>query len=190
MIHKWRRPIFTFERTAELQRILSIVKLRFGAQVAGWTMLPVLIEGQRFPQTLVSEAHRTFRVRLTESTNTYPQQALFQLAHEAIHCLSPAERLDTIWFEEGLANHHSLTFSELPARYRKESEKLVPTLFAEPLAAFRSLNPADEKIKALRLRHPDFNSWDAGLIQQHFATTEELAVTLARRLPNERPYAM
>jgi hypothetical protein len=182
--------MFVFERTAELQRILSSVELRFGARVPGWTMLPVLIEGQRFPQTLVSEASRTFRVRLTESTNDHPQQALFQLAHEAIHCLSPAERCDTIWFEEGLANHHSLTFSELPARYRKESEERVPSLFVEPLAAFRSLNPADEMIKALRLTYPDFNSWNADLIQQHFATTRELAERLAGRLPKERPETM
>src|ERR1700730_3173430 len=102
------------QRTAELHRILSIAENRFGRRVTGWAMLPVLIEGQRFPQTLVSEAARTTRVRLTLSTNLYPLQATFQLAHEAIHCLSPAERTDTIWFEEGLANHHSLTFSELP----------------------------------------------------------------------------
>jgi hypothetical protein len=98
------------KNTKNLKRIISIVERRYGLRVPGCKLRPVLIEGQNFPQTLVSDHDRTVTVRLTESTRKYPQQAIFQLAHEAVHCLSPAARLDTLGFEEGLANHHALTF--------------------------------------------------------------------------------
>lgn len=78
----------------------------------------------------------------------------------------------------------------MPEDYRREAEDAVPSLFVEPLAAFRSLRPTDQQIKALRLISPDFNSWDAALIQQHFKTTDDLAEKLARRLPTTRPSTM
>lgn len=166
-----------------LKRILRVVEGRFGPRITGWKLRPVLVHGENFPQTMVSESDRTITVRLTELTRNHPLQAIYQLAHEAIHCLSPAARLDTLWFEEGLANHHAVTFAELPEDYRREAEDMVPSLYVEPLAAFRSLNPKDAEIRLLRFTHPDFNSWDAALIKQHFKTTDDLAEKLARRLP-------
>jgi hypothetical protein len=165
----------------------EIVEGRFGPRMTGWKLRPVLIQGQDFAQTMVSESHRTITVRLTESTRNHPLRAIYQLAHEAIHCLSPAERFDTLWFEEALANHHALTFPELPEDYRRDAENTVPALYVEPLAAFRSLNPPDTQIKSLRFTQPDFNSWNATLIKQHFKTTDDLAEKLARRLPTYRP---
>jgi hypothetical protein len=173
-----------------LKRILGLVEGRFGPRNTSWKLRPVLVQGQNFAQTIVSESDRTITVRLTESTRNHQLQAMYQLAHEAVHCLSPAARFDTLWFEEGLANHHALTFPELPEDYRRDAENTIPALYVEPLAAFRSLNPKDAQIKSLRFTHPDFNSWDATLIKQHFKTTDDLAEKLARRLPTYRPDVM
>ena len=117
-------------------------------------------------------------------------QAAFQLSHEAVHCLAPASRRDTIWFEEGLANQVSLTFPEIDENYRQEAEANVPTLFVEPLAAFRSLSATDDQIKQMREEEPCFDKLTPSLIQKYFNTSNELAEKLCRRLPLKRPEKM
>jgi hypothetical protein len=132
----------------------------------------------------VDTATKTVRTRITESTKTYPQQATFQLAHEAIHCLAPVER------EEGLANHFSLSFGGLPQNYRTESEKMVPEIFRGPLAAFRKLSPTDDQIRNLRNEQPVFDKFTPELIRQHCGADKNLALELCLRLPFDRPAAM
>jgi len=114
-------------------------------------------------------------------------QAAYQLSHEAIHCLASAGRRDTIWFEEGLANHFALTFPEISPPTKSENEQKLPALFVGPVKAFRSLNATDEQIRLLRIVHPWFDLLTLEIIQKHFSATAELAAQLCNRLPKERP---
>ena len=175
------------------QRFLAILRkheVRFGPRVAGWSYI-VVPEGQSFPETTIPDtAKKQVRVRVTMSTLQYPMQAAFQLSHEAVHCLAPTSRRDTIWFEEGLANHVSLTFPEIGENVREENAAKVPTLFVEPLAAFRSLSATDEQIKQMRAEEPCFDKLTPSLIQKYFNTSDELSEKLCRRLPLERPEKM
>ena len=77
------------QRTKELLNILRHAERRFGPRQPGWTIKPVVVEGKKYPQTLVDESKKTVQVRITESTKKHPEQAIFQLSHEAIHCLAP-----------------------------------------------------------------------------------------------------
>ena len=52
-------------------------------------------------------------VRITESSATNVMRAAYQMAHEAIHLLSPTGKKGTTVLEEGLATHFS-------ARYMRE----------------------------------------------------------------------
>ncbi len=147
----------------------------------------MIAAGDNFPETTVDAERRTVQVRLTASTNKYPVQAMYQSAHECIHCLGPAGRRDTIYFEEGLANHFALTYPELPSHIRSQNEVLLLSLFAAPLAAFRKLNATDEHIRHLRLEQPYFDLLTPQLVHKYFSASLELARVLCRRLPEERP---
>jgi hypothetical protein len=157
----WDRDLETMinpKMTQQLLTILRAVEKRFGPRVKGWTIKPVDVAGSSFPETTVDAIGKTVQVRITASTKQFPMRATYQLAHETIHCLAPAGRPDTIWFEEGLANHFALTYPELSQRYRAEAEASVPAMFVEPLNAFRSLNATDEQIEALRQELPLFDA--------------------------------
>jgi hypothetical protein len=176
--------------TTKLLTVLKGAERRFGDRVPGWRIRPVLVHGFNFPETTANDADKSVQVRVTASTTRYPMQAAFQLSHEAIHCLAPACRRDTIWFEEGLANHFSLTFPEISAPTRAENERDVPNLFVGPLKAFRDLKATDEQIRALRSDESWFDRITPDLIQKHFSASAELAKRLCQRLPIERPNAM
>lgn len=177
-------------RTKELLATLRFAENRFGPRVHGWAYKPVLVEGANYPETLVNTKAKSAQVRITESTKKYPDQAAFQLAHEAIHCLAPVERRDTIWFEEGLANHFSLTYGGVSQATRVVNETIVPELFREPLEAFRKLNPTDEKIRSMRIEEPVFDNLTPKLIQKHCGADQQLARQLCQRLPLSRPSVM
>lgn len=176
--------------TQKLLTILRSAEKRFGPRVNGWTVKPVDVAGTSFPETTADTIKSAVQVRITASTNQYPMQAAYQLAHEAIHCLAPAGRRDTIWFEEGLANHFALTYPELSKQYRAEAEAGVPALFVEPLNSFRSLNATDEQIRAVREEQPLFDNLTPELIQKYFSASAELAPKLCNRLPLGRPSAL
>lgn len=174
------------------KRFLAILRgheARFGPRIPGWSYI-VVPEGQSFPETIRDLSKKQVRVRVTVSTLQYPMQAAFQLCHEAVHCLAPTSRRDTIWFEEGLANHVSLTFREIAEDVRRENEANVPTLFVEPLAAFRSLSATDEQIRQIRAEEPCFDKFTPSLIKKYFNTSDDLSEKLCHRLPLQRPERM
>src|ERR1700680_1195508 len=107
------RPMINPQMTQKLLQILKSIEKRVGPRWPGWAIKPVVVARASFPETTRDAVKHTVQVRITASTTKYPMQAAYQHSHEAIHCLAPACRRDTIWFEEGLANHVALTFPEI-----------------------------------------------------------------------------
>jgi hypothetical protein len=172
------------------EKLLSQAECRFGPRDSTWSLDRLWVEGDTFPETSPGSRPRTYSIRLTASTLKYPQQRVYQLAHESIHCLAPTLRRETLWFEEGLANHFALTLPDLPESYRAEAETLLPKLFEGPLAAIRALGASDEAIRLLRLKQPTFDALDTAIIRSHFGASHQLANALCQRLPSGRPYSM
>jgi hypothetical protein len=173
-----------------LAKYIAQAERRYGSRVSGWTIAPVIVDRDNFAETLVDRTARRVEVHITNSTRKYPTQAIYQLAHEAVHCFVASGRRDTIYFEEGLANDFALTLPDLPALYRNQALATLPTLLREPLSAFRALNATDEAIRALRAVQPDFDALTPDIIVNSFGVSPQTASDVCKRMPHERPFTM
>jgi len=93
---------------ATLLRLIGEAEQRYGQREAFELTTVTVEEGRKWAQTLVNSANRTIEVRVSVFVNDRDPQTIYQLAHEAVHCLFPVQRLDTIYIEEGLAIRHAL----------------------------------------------------------------------------------
>lgn len=174
----------------EFKQIFQTTRRLLGPSEAGWKIGPIKIVGQIYPETTCNEITKYVTVRVTESTFTAPQQRIYQLTHESIHCLSPRNRRDTLFFEEGLANWYTLTSTSLPEDYRKEAERTLDPLLAKPYNLFLELRPTHQQIASLRNDCPGLDDVTLELIINHFTASTELASMLMQRLPLDRPETM
>jgi hypothetical protein len=178
--------------TQEFHAIFDSVQKRFGPSEPGWKIQVEVrdIPGRLFPEIIPDMAVKTVTVRLRESVKQYAQQRMYQLSHEAIHCLAPRARRDTLWFEEGFANWHAVNYPGLPSAYRKEARESIKGFLAPTYHAFLRLKPTDAQIMALRKDQPILDDVKADDIVKHFGASEDLAKELIQRLPKDRPPEM
>jgi hypothetical protein len=124
-------------------------------------------------------------IELSPSTNTYPDQALHQLAHEVIHLLAPHRSPPAVMLEEGLAVHFSVyapTF--ISPTYRRDAlEYLITTPEARNyLDAHELVAIEPNAIVVLRQKEPKFHAMDPSFIMSMIPRVrEELAARLCER---------
>jgi hypothetical protein len=174
-----------------LMELLDDAAKRFGPRhKSEWSVEPVRVDGDNFPETIVDDALQTIRVRVTNLVRSSSQEARYELGHESIHCLLATGRRDTIYFEEGLANHYALTLSGIPRSWRRQAKAKLPRLLAGPYEAFRALSPTDKKIRALRVEQPDIDQLEPTLIEKHFHVSRRVAEAVCQRMRFDRPQKM
>jgi hypothetical protein len=178
------------EHNREFKKIFSQTQTHLGNAEPDWTYAPILIKGSNHPETTCNPDTRLVQVRVTVSTLNDPMQRSYQLIHESVHCLSPRNRRDTLFFEEGLANWYALTIRSLPESYRQENEGHLVPLLKRPFELFRQLKPSYEKVAALRKDCVGLDDVTEALIEKHFACGKGLATQLMERLPEDRPAVM
>jgi len=174
----------------EFKKIFKQTQQLLGPREPSRKIMPIQIEGDNYPETTCDAVTREVTIRVTTSTITYPQQRTYQLRHESVHCLSPRNRPDTLFFEEGLANWYALTHRSLPSEYRQKSEQKLDPLLAKPYKLFCALVPTYQQIAALRTDCPVLDDVTSELIIKHFSAAPELAAQLMERLPKNRPSVM
>jgi hypothetical protein len=175
---------------SEFQKLFQLAQQRFGPCEPGWIVDSVLVQGSNFPETTSDlNSHRVL-VRITDSARLDSQRRTYQLAHEAVHCLSPRGRRDTLFFEEGLANWFAITLPLLSRQYRKACASSLPKILRGPYEAFCELKPADEQIRALRNDQLVLDDVTPGQIEKHFGARPGLATKLCQRMGLGRPEAM
>jgi hypothetical protein len=174
-----------------LAHYISEAEKRFGPRYHEWEIAPVEVDRESFPESFLNTDTKTITVHITKSTSDNREQARYQLAHEAIHCLFGRCARETIYFEEGLACEFGLNLKNLSGKFRARSRlQLQRTPLIEPYNAFRALKANDKAIRRLREQCPDVESLTSELVQQIFAVSEEIALTMCQRLPQERPEKM
>jgi len=178
------------EFNREFKQIFRETQRLLGKCEPNWTIAPIKIEGQNHPETICNDVTKDVTVRVTVSTITYPEQRTYQLTHESVHCLSPRNRRDTLFFEEGLANWYTLNHAALSEAYRKEAESKLDPLLAKPYKIFCELKPTYARVAALRKDCPGLDNATVDLIIKHFGAPPELATKLVERLPKDRPTVM
>ena len=105
---------FSWTVASRMGHILSFVEERYGSRDTGWTLLGVEFTVRDTPQVwypTFDGIGDTIIIQLSRSAATNETQALFQLAHEVVHLLSPAgpgTRASVL--EEGLATVASLDY--------------------------------------------------------------------------------
>jgi hypothetical protein len=176
-----------------LAELIEDAALRYGPRYrADWPVEPVLVEGTNYPETIVDQTRQSIRVRVTEFVWSSAEEARYELAHEAIHCLLASGARNTVFFEEGLTVRHGLTLSSIPRRWRDAAERKLPSVLSEPYEAFQRLKPTDKKIRALRADCPDVEQLanQPELVMKHFKVHRAFAEKVCRRMEEARPEKM
>lgn len=103
---------YTWTLTSRLGELLDRAERAFGERDKSWTLLGVEFSTNDYPQTWypgVSEGRKDIIVQITDSSAQDQKRAIFQMAHEVIHLLSPDGKPNSSTvLEEGLATYFSI----------------------------------------------------------------------------------
>jgi hypothetical protein len=180
----------TFNFDHELQTAVNFYEDRYGARDTRFSFQPVSFHSYPYAQTLVDDTSFTLQVKLDEAARGDDYRLKYQIWHEAVHCLAPVRRMETLWFEEGLAVYSCLYAPHMTRDYRQRCiEHLKPfPAWYDPYEAFKKLKATDEQIKAIHDRAPErkFDLITPELIIDVFAAEPTLASSLCNRLGTTR----
>lgn len=95
---------------SKLGHILRIAEERYGKRDTTYTILGIELTNQGCPQIWYPGDCKHIVIQITEECLKDMNHAVFQVAHEAIHCLSPTGKNDANVLEEGLANLFSIEY--------------------------------------------------------------------------------
>ncbi|MBX3583668.1 MAG: hypothetical protein KF810_17415 [Rhizobiaceae bacterium] len=145
----------------QLKMFISRAEKLFGARDSGFDVTPV--EVGAFDDAPIiwyptKHAGRQMTVRLKREVLQFPHQLRYQLAHEAVHFLSPAPVRAPL-IEEGLAVWFSLqvskpfyvaeTSKQMPVNYRRALEFALHFMKRIPLP----------RLREYRVSNPAFHAW-------------------------------
>lgn len=141
----------TWTLTSRLGQILEDYEQRLGPASRAYRILGIEFTTGPRPRLWYpnfGSGPKSIIIQLTQRARSHHEFALFQLAHEAFHLLSPLKPgARTSVLEEGLASYFATRF------VKANTKAATPNLFSEP--AYRT---AFDHVAALAARHPDFTA--------------------------------
>jgi hypothetical protein len=168
---------FTYTLTTLLGVFLREAERRYGPRDKNWTPLGIEFGGT-VPQIWYPGNCGNISIMLTESARHNPSQAIFQLAHETIHLLSPLGKRAATVFEEGLATAFA---DDMSPRYGSTCYTNHPSYLTAKSLTVQFLLIYPDGIKHMRGRVQSFNQFTIPLIMDVCPTTPvELAVALCQ----------
>ncbi len=157
----------TWSITTKLGHIIKIAETLYGKRDASYTLLGVELTKKKNPQIWFPNYgdSKNIVIQITENCLNDMDRAVFQVAHEAIHCLAPVKNNEVSVLEEGLAtlfaidyctkNNHGKHWNAQKKEYvtaQKWVEKLIET-DKHIIKKLRDLEPSFSKInKSLILK--------------------------------------
>jgi hypothetical protein len=180
--------VVAFDFDIELQTAIKAAASLYGAADTNFALLGVSSHKKPYAQTVVDESARTVGVKLADPSIPFPDvdaEARYEIWHEAVHCLSPVQRMDTLWFEEGVALRFALKHTPVSRPQRRAFKAAVRPPWRDVLNAFTKLNPTDVQIMEIRKRAPrqQFDTVTADLITEVMGPgIARLATQLCQRL--------
>jgi hypothetical protein len=100
---------YTWTIVSRLGDMLNEVEKLYGKRDNDFTILGIEIANIRQPHTSLS-GNKNVTIQITENCINDIGHAIFQVAHEVIHCLCPKE-YGTTYLEEGLATYFSIYYT-------------------------------------------------------------------------------
>jgi hypothetical protein len=146
-----------FDFDVELQTAIKAAASLYGTADTNFALLGVSSHKETYAQTIVDEIAKTVSVKLADPSIPFPDvdaEARYEIWHEAVHCLSPVQRMDTLWFEEGVALRFGLKHAPISRVQRRAFRKAVRTPWKKVLDAFTKLNPSDMQVMEIRRLAP------------------------------------
>ena len=160
--------------------ILQTAEAKYGERDKSYTILGIEFTKVNNPQIWYPEACKNIIIQITVSCSDDMNRAVYQVAHEAIHCLFPSGGENSNFLEEGLATHFSIEYTQSNGHGTWNSND---TKYEEALNLVNELFGIDPHIiKKLRYTEPILSLVTKELlIITNSKIPEDLAAKLVRR---------
>jgi hypothetical protein len=164
--------------TSLLGSFLYELEQRYGQRNKEWTLLGIEFSGQ-IPMIWFPGNNGNVSIMLSESASVNPAQAIYQLAHESVHILSPSGGRIALNVEEGMANAFAREISlryGLAAHQPMDSYENASELLANLLTTVHC-----EAICVLRTKKPQIHDWTPEFLQEELPSIKsDLAENLCK----------
>ncbi len=151
---------YTWTLTTRLGQALKMAEELYGRRDHGWTLLGVEFSDNGQPQVWYpgsGEGRSNVVIQLTEGAAKDYTVAMFQLAHEVVHVLSPNGTRGATVLEEGLASYFSLLYVKKHLNRELEPERWVGSKYMRAYQLVARLDQEYEdmpkRIQLLRQRN-------------------------------------
>jgi hypothetical protein len=176
----------SFERTLkqELLKILEEAEVWFGPRDRSYEMLEPRISESLYATPAIYP-FRKIRIFVTNQARVAPCYATYELAHEAVHVLSPVFMLRPTLLEEGLATYFSFKYVKRihDIQYESTGDRHYDAAFR---AVSRLMSKNEFVIKQLRARQPVISRIDVKLLVEVAGIDLDLAKFLCQDFLNYR----
>jgi len=171
---------YSWTITSKLGHMLNIAEEKYGPRDQSYTLLGVEFNQDDHPRIWYPGNCKHIIIQISMNCINDFNRAVFQVAHEVIHCLSPMGNKSAIVLEEGLANlfaieytstHGNGVWSSVDQKYTDASD-LVQQL----------ISIDSEIIKKLRAVQPTISLIDFDLMMR---TNRTIPKDLAERLTSK-----
>lgn len=162
---------YTWTLASRLGQMVRIAQDLYGSRDQSYTLIGVEFS-EDGPQLWYPENIRNVVIQLSIACLTEPYRAMYQLAHECVHLLSPSGGRNATVLEEGLATH----FQEMYVREVSGQagwHSVMPSYKAARDTVERLLGLDREAVKRLRERQPFMPRIGADLILAMYPDIEE-----------------
>jgi hypothetical protein len=166
---------YTWSLTTYLGKFLREAQQKYGPRDPAWTPLGIEFCGDT-PRLWYPGNASHISIMLTDAARANPKRALFQLAHEVIHLLSPSGGRHANVLEEGLATLNSHFVSrEMGLGFFSD----VPSYLVAENLVIKLLETNSDVVRQMRVREPKLLNFNTNLIRE-FAPS--LPVEIANEL--------
>jgi len=170
----------SYTLTTLLGEILNQLEADYGPRDSGYTLLGIEFGGDE-PHIRYPTKCKQIAIRLTDAARLAPEQALFQLAHEAVHLLAPTGK-DALVVEEGIA---TLFSHRMSAAYGSSFRNNEPAYACAEQTVLEWLQIHPGGVQAVRAIEPNFFAWKPSIIGIASPNTpEKLALALCAPFSN------
>ena len=175
--HSWNIPgtdVSTWTLTTRLGDMLRKAKKLFGKRDCSYTPIGVEFYNDNKPMVWYPGNCKHIAIRLTMNAACDFRRALYQLAHETVHLLSPTGERNSINFEEGVATWFSnyylkrLGYEEILLSNENDKAYIRPLNLVKP---FLDKDPC--LVKRIRKKQPSFHKMTVDDIRPEFPGLSE-----------------
>jgi hypothetical protein len=171
---------YTWTITSKLGHMLMTAEEKYGPRDNTYTILGIEFNQDEHPRIWYPENRKNVIIQISMNCLNDLNRAVFQVAHETIHCLCPTGVNRANVLEEGLANLFSIEYTLASGNGVWTSSSQNYTDATELVKQLLAFDP--EIIKKIREVQPTISDIDSELILKvNSSVPEDLAINLTKR---------